>query len=311
MEYFSIYSFYRFTKIKNKKIIKKKLDIYLKNKLIKGTILLADEGINASIAGDEKILNEILIFIKKILNIRKINNKINYIDFLPFNKIKVRLKKEIVSLGLENLNISTSKASYISPSDWDKIIMDDNFKVIDVRNKYEIKIGNFTNTLNPNTENFREFPKKIKEFDFSKNDKIAMYCTGGIRCEKAAAFLFSSGFKNIYQLEGGILNYLEYKKQSNTPSTWKGDCFVFDDRVAVDKNLMIGKYSQCYGCRRPITEKEILSKYYLKGVFCPFCYKNKSKSKIARSQERQNQIEKAKKTKTFNPFLKIKKTYSL
>ena len=183
MKNLTIYSFYRFLEISNKKQIKKNLDSYLKFKVIRGTILLADEGINASISGDDEILEKTVKFIKRQLKIRKLDIKKNNTNFLPFNKMKVRLKKEIVSLGVGNFKSKNFQGKYIHPSGWDDIIFDKDTKVIDVRNMYEIKIGKFKNSINPLTNTFREFPKKINKLNLSKKDKIAMYCTGGIRCE--------------------------------------------------------------------------------------------------------------------------------
>ena len=309
MNSFLIYSFYRFKKINRLKKLKKDLDTHFKNKLVKGTILLANEGINATISGDQKTLDGALKYIKKKLKIRKLNLKINGTEFLPFNRMKVRLKKEIVSLGIKNLKFNNRKANYIHPSEWDKIILNKNIKVIDVRNTYEIKIGKFNNTINPITNTFRQFPDKIKNLNLSKEKTLAIYCTGGIRCEKASIHLNKIGYKNILQLEGGILNYLEYKKKFENTTTWSGDCFVFDDRVSVNKKLKKGRFNQCYGCRRPITKKDMRSNFYIKGVYCPYCYNRKSQDKIKSSLTRQDQIEKAKKNKTFSSFIKVGKDF--
>ena len=304
MNDFLIFSFYRFKYLANIEKIKKDFDCYFKNKIIRGTVLLADEGINASISADLKTLDEALSYIKRKLNIRKVNLKINNTQFIPFNRMRVRLKKEIVSLGIKKLK-TNYKSNYVDPSEWDKIILNKNIKVIDVRNTYEIEIGKFKNTINPKTNTFRQFPEKINNLNLSKKDTLAIYCTGGIRCEKASAYLNKKGFNNILQLNGGILNYLDFKKKSKELVTWTGDCFVFDDRVSVNKKLKKGKYNQCYGCRRPITKKDMDSDLYLKGAHCPYCFHKKSKKKIKSSLTRQSQIEKAKENKTFNPFIKI------
>ncbi len=223
--------------------------------------------------------------------------------------MKVRLKKEIVSLGIKNLKLNNRKANYIHPSEWDKIILNKNIKVIDVRNTYEIKIGKFKNTINPITSTFRQFPDKIKNLNLSKEETLAIYCTGGIRCEKASIHLNKIGYKNILQLEGGVLNYLEYKKKFENTRTWSGDCFVFDDRVSVNKKLKKGRFNQCYGCRRPITKKDMSSNFYIKGVYCPYCYNRKSQDKIKSSLTRQDQIEKAKENNTFSSFIKVGKDF--
>jgi len=289
---YNVYSFYRFLQIKDKTKVKYLLDQYFSEKNIKGTILLAHEGINGSIAGSKKDIEITIKIIKKLLKIRKLDLKINEVDFLPFNRIKVRLKKEIVSLGKGNINVQKLKGDLIEPSEWNLILEDKNTEVIDVRNSFEIKIGKFKHAVNPNTDSFREFPKMIKKMKLKKNKRIAMYCTGGIRCEKASSFLKMEGYKNVVQLSGGILNYLEYTKNENSNSLWNGECFVFDNRVAVNKCLKKGRYIQCYGCRRPLTKKETKSELYVKGVSCPYCFYERSDSQKKNSLMRQNQIEK-------------------
>ncbi len=306
MHSFELYSFYRFTKISNKIEVKKKLDQYLENKIVRGTILLADEGINASISGNKEDLIKIFKFIKKILNIRKINLKINNVDYLPFNRIKVRLKKEIVSLGLK-LTIENDKINnYIHPSKWDEFISKKDIKVLDIRNIYEIEIGKFKKSINPFTETFREFPNKLKKLNISKTDQIAIYCTGGIRCEKASHLLREKGFKKIFQLQGGILNYFAHKKNYKTKSLWSGDCFVFDERVSVNKYLESGNYIQCYGCRRPLNKDDLKSNKYVKGVSCQKCFYERSANQKKNSINRQTQIEKAEEQNLNHPFKKIK-----
>ena len=302
MKNLTIYSFYRFLEISNKKQIKKKLDSYFKFKVIRGTILLADEGINASISGDEETLEKTVKFIKRELKIRKLDIKKNNTNFLPFNKMKVRLKKEIVSLGVGNFKSKNFHGKYIHPSGWNDIIFDKNTKVIDVRNMYEINIGKFKNSINPLTNTFREFPKKINNLNLSKKDKIAMYCTGGIRCEKASTYLKKKGFKNIFQLKGGILNYLNNIKKKD--SLWKGECYVFDNRISLKHKLKPGTHSMCSGCRTPIAAKDKRSYKYEEGVSCPRCYDKLSNSQKIRFRMRQNQINLAKKVGRKHKFQK-------
>ncbi len=287
-----VYSFYRFLKIDNKEKIKLLFDHFFKNKHVKGTILLADEGINASISSTEDVLQDTMIFIKKILKIKKINLKINNSDFFPFNKFKVRLKKEIVSLGVNEIRLNKNCNNYILPATWDKFVSKKGVKLIDTRNIYEIKIGKFSGAINPKIKTFREFPSKVQNLGLKKNDMIAMYCTGGIRCEKASAFLKSKGFKNVYQLDGGIINYLQEYKCKIKNSQWSGECFVFDNRVTVNRKLNKGKYEQCYGCRNPITKKDMVSKKYKKGVYCPLCFDKRTEKQKKSSEDRQQQIEK-------------------
>ncbi len=302
---FYVFSFYRFIKINNKQHIKKLIDDYIKLKSIRGTILLANEGLNASISGKLYDLENTIIKLKRILKIRKLDVKINQVSFLPFNRIKVRLKKEIVSLGKGEIDVNKNTGKKISPSKWNNIIKMPEIKLIDTRNNYEIEIGKFNGAINPGTDNFREFPKKLKDLKIKKKDKIAIYCTGGIRCEKASAYLIKNGYKDIIQLDGGILNYLNYIKQNKEKSLWRGDCFVFDNRVSVNAKLLKGKYEQCYGCRHPISKKEMNSKFYKKGIYCPKCIKTRTQEQIKKSESRQIQIQLAKKNNMYSPYKKI------
>ncbi len=291
MSDFYIYSFYRFKYIKNKKTIKLKLEQFISNKVIRGTILIADEGINGSISGSNDDLMNTIRFIKKLLCIKKIELKINLVDFLPFNRMKIRLKREIVSLGKGAINVPQKSNKFIEPDKWDSLIKQKQIKLIDLRNTYEIDIGSFKSAINPNTKNFREFPNKFKEMNIGKDNIIAMYCTGGIRCEKAAGYLNKKGYKNIYQLKGGIINYLSQSRNKKIKSQWSGECFVFDKRVTINNSLGRGKYLQCYGCRRPISKKDTLSLKYKKGVCCPYCFNERSAEQKKRSLSRQRQIE--------------------
>ena len=300
-----IFSFYRFIKVNNKKIIKIKLDRFLKNKSVLGTVLLADEGINGTISGKEYELVLIINFIRKLLSIRKLEIKKNEVNFLPFNRLKIRLKKEIVTLGKGIFSDLNDKGKFVEPYKWNDFIKQKNLCLIDLRNNYEVKIGAFKDAVNPNTKNFRDFPSKFEKMSINKDITIAMYCTGGIRCEKASGYLNKIGYKNVYQLKGGILNYLSEVKKNNYRSSWNGECFVFDGRVTVNKNLKKGKYYQCYGCRMPITHNEKNSTLYIKGVQCPKCFNTRTTNQKARSATRQKQIDLAEKSKISHPFQKI------
>ncbi len=286
---FKIISFYRFVEIENKKNLKKHLDLFLKGKVIKGTVLISDEGINGSLAGFEREIFQALNYIKKIIRIRKVSVNTVETNILPFNRLKIRLKKEIISIGLKKLNLQNNK--YASSKDWNRILSEKNTKIIDVRNQYEIGVGKFKNSIDPKTENFREFPSKFKKMNIKKTDKIAMYCTGGIRCEKASAFLKSKGFKNVILLKGGIINYLKDFKKNHIDSKWVGECFVFDNRVTINNNLKKGSYTQCFGCRRPLTKKDTLSINYIKGVHCSYCINFRSSEQKKKSHNRQTYIE--------------------
>ena len=205
--------------------------------------------------------------------------------------MKVRLKKEIVSLGKPNIDVNSMTGKYIEVDKWNKLMSRKDIKIIDVRNPYEINVGKFEKSLNPSTNNFRQFPMNFKKMKIKKDDEIAMYCTGGIRCEKASAYLNKLGYKKVYQLKGGILNYLNHYKDDKKNNKWQGECFVFDNRVTVNKTLSKGKFSQCYGCRSPITKKDIKSKFYIKGVSCPHCFQKRTEKQKSRSYSRQRQIE--------------------
>ena len=302
---FLIYSFYRFTEINNIREVKTNLDLFFLKKGIKGTILLAKEGINASLSGTTVDLEKSIKHIKRLLNIRKLEIKIHSNDFLPFKKLKIKLKREIVNLAKGEIDIKKFEGKRINPSEWNKIIKNKNIKVLDVRNNYEIEIGKFKYSQKPNTDNFRDFPSSIKKLKINKNTKIAMYCTGGIRCEKASAYLKSNGYRNVMQLDGGILKYLEHAKNNKVRSLWQGECFVFDERVTVNKNLDLGRYYQCYGCRMPITKDDLNSIYYQKGVSCHHCYHIRSKKQKIRSLTRQKQIDKAEENQKNHSFKKI------
>ncbi len=305
MKSYYLITFYRFVKIKNIKKVKNKLDTYLKNKNIRGTILISNEGINGSLSGNINDVENTLKLIKINLKIRKLKSNANNVNFLPFNRMKVRLKKEIVSLGLNDINIKKINNNHVDADQWDKLISDKNTKLIDIRNKYEIEIGKFRGSINPQTNSFRDLPKRIKNMNIKKNQNIAIYCTGGIRCEKASILLKQNGYKNIFQLDGGILKYLENKKKSKKRSLWDGECFVFDNRITVNNNLQVGKYTQCYGCRHPLLYSETKLKSYIKGVSCIYCYNKRSESQKFNSSVRQSQINNAESKRIDHPFKKI------
>jgi len=299
-----IYTFYRFKNLIEIKSIKIKLDKYLKNKLILGTVLLAKEGVNGTISGTKKDLNEFIHFIRQNLKIRKLSIKISQNKFIPFYRLKIRLKKEIVTIGDKTIKPEKITGKHIDPKNWDKIIDNKKYMIIDTRNNYEVSIGSFKNAINPKTKSFREFPKFIEKLNIQKNQPIAMFCTGGIRCEKASSFLLKKGYKNVSQLDGGILNYLEVKKNDRINS-WEGECFVFDNRVAVNNKLGKGTYEQCYGCRHPINKRDMKLKSYKKGATCKYCIDLKTKTKIQSSNIRQRQIDIAEKRNEKHSFKKI------
>jgi len=261
---------------------------------IKGTLLLASEGINGTIAGSAESIDKLLNWLKADAHFTDLKYKISYDDVMPFYRTKVKLKKEIVTMGVEGIDPKKIVGTYIKPQDWNALISDPDVTLIDTRNDYEIKIGTFKNAINPKTESFREFPEYIKEnYEPEKQKKVAMFCTGGIRCEKSTAFLREQGFSEVYHLEGGILKYLEEVPEEE--SMWEGECFVFDNRVSVNHALEKGVYDQCHACRMPITEEEKKDARYETGVSCHHCFDKITESQRIRFAEREKQVLLAKK----------------
>ncbi len=264
-------SFYKFVKILNpidNKLIFKK---FLIDNKLKGSIIFSFEGINGSIAGKQSNIELLSNFLKKKFLFDEFDN-INecVVDFIPFKKAKIKIKKEVVPLN-ELFNDNKYKfQNRVEPEDWNKLILSNDVTVVDVRKSFESEIGTFEKAINPKINDFRKFPEYFEKLSSDKDKKIAMFCTGGIRCEKAASYLFKRGFKNVYQLKGGILNYLN--KISSKKSLWNGECFVFDERITVVNNSKIGNYLMCAGCRTPISKKDIQSPKYEKDVSCPKCF---------------------------------------
>jgi UPF0176 protein len=260
---------------------------------VRGTLLLAKEGINGTIAGSRQGIDRILDWLKSDPRFANLEAKESYVDTPPFYRTKVKLKKEIVTMGVEGIDPKDIVGTYVEPADWNALIADPEVLVLDTRNKYEVDIGSFENAINPETDSFRELPAYVeKHLDPVKHKKVAMFCTGGIRCEKSTAFLKRQGFNEVYHLKGGILKYLE--EVPETESKWRGECFVFDNRVTVNHQLEKGQYDQCHACRRPITEDDKQSPHYKKGVSCHHCYLSHSVQQRQRYQERERQIELAK-----------------
>lgn len=260
---------------------------------IKGTLLLADEGINGTVAGTRQAIDTLLAYLHRDPRFARLDVKESYAEGQPFYRMKVKLKKEIVTLGVPGIDPQQSVGTYVAPKDWNDLISDPDVTVIDTRNYYEYAIGTFQGAVNPKTDSFRDLPSFVAEnLDPEKNKKVAMFCTGGIRCEKSTAYLKQQGFSEVYHLEGGILKYLEEVPEAQ--SLWQGECFVFDNRVAVNHQLQKGRYDQCHGCRHPITEQDKQSEQYLEGVACPRCYDSQTEDQRARFLERQKQVALAK-----------------
>ncbi len=285
-----IAALYHFTALDDYRALKSPLLQLCESQGIKGSLLLAAEGINGTVSGNRNGIDALIEWFARDARFDGISLKEAYADEQPFYRMKVKLKKEIVTMGVPGVSPVRQVGTYVSPEKWNDIISDPEVLLIDTRNEYEVAVGKFANAVDPHTETFREFPDYVKQnIDSKKIKKVAMYCTGGIRCEKASSYMLSEGFDEVYHLQGGILKYLETVPQEQ--SLWQGECFVFDNRVTVNHALEPGSYSQCYGCRRPISEQEMQSPYYVKGVSCPHCYRQLSEEQKARFHERQRQIE--------------------
>jgi UPF0176 protein len=289
----TICALYKFTQLDDFEEIQGPLKLFLDSLNIRGTLLLAREGVNGTIAGDNDSIMKSLDYLQKDKRLVGLEYKFSYSEKPPFKRFKVKLKKEIVTLGVSDIDPTFSSGTYVKPADWNELINDPDVVLIDTRNNYEFEIGSFKGSINPNTETFREFPAYTKNnLEKYRDKKIAMFCTGGIRCEKSTAYLKSKGFENVFHLQGGILKYLEEVKEDE--SLWEGECFVFDDRVAVKHNLELGKYDQCHACRFPITEKDKEHPHYEKGTSCLRCYGTKNLSQVNRYREREKQVQLAK-----------------
>jgi len=284
---FYVQGFYKIKRITKCNQYKNVLKKFLLSEFVKGTIILSAEGINGTISGKKKNLNNCIKYIKNKFSITSFDSQnTSTSDFLPFYRAKVKVKKEVVPIGLK-LKVSEKKKSrYVDPNQWNKLISDKSVTLIDVRKPFEHKVGTFKGAVNPKIDSFREFPKYFNKL--KKNNNVAMFCTGGIRCEKASNFLKRKGFKNIFQLKGGVINYLN--KINIKKSLWKGECFVFDNRVSVKHKLSVGSYSMCRGCRMPISIQEKKSSKYKEGISCPYCYNKLTKSQKDRFSMRQKQI---------------------
>jgi len=236
---------------------------------IKGTILLAEEGINGTIAGSRQAIDIVLAWLKSDPRLADLNHQESVAEAPPFERMKVKLKREIVTLGKPEANPGVQVGTYVTPAEWNALIADPEVMVIDTRNDYEVSIGTFQRATNPQTTSFREFPDYVQQLDPTQHSKVAMFCTGGIRCEKASAYLLSQGFPQVYHLQGGILNYLEEVPKDE--SLWQGECFVFDDRVSITHGLEPGTYEMCRSCGHPISEADKAALDYEDGICCPHC----------------------------------------
>ena len=288
---FKVFGFYKFIKIKSLKRNKDFLQKFLTSNNIRGTIIIAKEGLNGTISGRVKDIDKTTKKLKSLFSFKQFDNSNeSKSKFQPFHKPKVKIKKEIVPMNLTSNSKDRNIQNHLEPKDWNKLIKNKDTHIIDTRKPFEYKVGTFKKSVNPNVTNFRDFPKYLNKLN--KNKPVAMFCTGGIRCEKTSVYLKKKGFKNIYQLNGGILNYLNKIKKNE--SLWKGECFVFDNRISLKHGLKLGSYSICSGCRMPISLKDKRSKKYEEGVSCPNCYDNLTETQKSRFRMRQSQIYKAK-----------------
>ena len=263
---------------------------------IKGTILLAREGINGTVAGAPEAIDALVTFLRAIPGCEELDVKYSHAREMPFYRMKVRLKKEIVTLGVDGIDPKREVGTYVQPEDWNALISDPDTVLIDTRNDYEVAIGTFEGAVDPRTKSFSEFPEWFRAHRdtlAAGKTKFAMFCTGGIRCEKSTAFLKAEGIDDVYHLEGGILRYLENIPEAE--SKWQGECFVFDERVSVKHGLQLGEMELCHACRRPISQADKMSAHFIEGVSCPACFAERSEADRARFAERQRQIALAKK----------------
>ena len=284
---------YKFVALPNYGSIRHPLLKIMTDNQVFGTLLLASEGINGTISGTRASIDTVLHWLAQQPGLDNIDTKESYDDNIPFYRTKVKLKKEIVTMGVEGIDPNQVVGTYVKPADWNALISDPDVLVVDTRNNYEVEIGTFKDAVNPNTTSFREFPAWATEnIEPDKTKKIAMFCTGGIRCEKSTAYMKEQGFDEVYHLEGGILKYLEEVPKEQT--LWQGECFVFDNRVAVDHNLKRGSYDQCHACRMPITEQEKTLDTYQEGLSCHHCFGTLTEEQKQRFSQRQKQMELAK-----------------
>ena len=284
---------YKFVALPNYGSIRHPLLKVMTDNNVYGTLLLASEGINGTISSTREGIDAVLSWLDQQPGLDNIDTKESWDTEIPFYRTKVKLKKEVVTMGVEGIDPKQVVGTYVKPEDWNDLISDPDVVLVDTRNDYEVEIGTFKGAINPQTTSFREFPQWAKDnLGASKNKKVAMFCTGGIRCEKSTAYMKEQGFDEVYHLQGGILKYLEQVPQEQT--LWQGECFVFDNRVAVDHDLKRGSYDQCHACRMPITEQEKTLETYTEGLSCHHCYGTVSDEQKQRFAQRQKQVQLAK-----------------
>jgi len=286
---FKVAALYRFARLDHYQSLQEPLAKLCCGLGIKGTLLLAAEGVNGTVAGSAAAIQQLVDFLNAEPAIAGMELKYSYASEMPFKRMKVRLKKEIVTMGVADIDPLQSVGTYVEPENWNALIAAPDTILIDTRNDYETAIGTFAGAVDPHTKTFREFPQWVEDHrDELEGKKIAMFCTGGIRCEKATAFVKGLGFEDVYHLKGGILKYLEDVPAEE--SRWEGECFVFDERVSVGHGLVEGEAELCHACRNPIAPEDKLSPLFEEGVSCPHCYHERTEADRARFAERQKQV---------------------
>lgn len=285
-----VIAFYKFVRLPDYADKQAPMLAYCQAQKIRGTILLALEGINGTISGSRQGIDAVLAYLRSDPRLQDLEVKESCAESAPFERMKVKLKREIVTLGQTQADPHQQVGTYVNPQNWNDIISDPEVLVLDTRNSYEVAIGTFQGALNPNTQSFREFPDYVRQnLDPQKHKKIAMFCTGGIRCEKASSYLLSQGFEQVYHLKGGILKYLE--EIPSQESLWQGECFVFDERIALKHGLELGEYDMCRSCGHPISDEDKLKAQYQEGVSCPHCFDTLTPEKRTRQMEKQRQLQ--------------------
>lgn len=286
----TVITFYRFVQVNSPERLQADLQSLLTSLAVRGTIIVAREGINGTVAGSEASIDEVKRWFAQDPRFQTMPLKESEADDLPFHRTRVKLKREIVTMGVDGIDPAALTGTYVKPENWNALVSDPDVLVIDTRNDYEVSIGTFEGAINPETKNFREFPAFARDLASTAKppSRVAMFCTGGIRCEKSTAYLKSLGVENVYHLEGGILRYLETVPEEQ--SLWRGECFVFDSRVTVDHQLQPGHYDQCHACRMPISEDDKTHPAFIPGVSCPHCEQQYSEADRARFQEREKQM---------------------
>lgn len=297
MQTIQVCALYKFVHLADYQALRAPLTKQMIHLGVRGTLLLAEEGINGTIAAAPEKIEQLLAWLSADARFTPLGTKFSTTDAMPFKRCKVKLKKEIVTMGIAGIDPNHSVGTYLDAQQWNTLIDDPEVLLIDCRNDYEVQVGSFENAVNPNTVSFREFPAYLeKTLDQNKQQKIAMFCTGGIRCEKSTAHLKAQGYENVFHLKGGVLQYLQ--DMPETQSKWQGECFVFDERVTVNHQLQRGQYDQCHACRMPITQADQQSEHYQKGVSCPHCFSQHTKAQKAGFAEREKQMQLAKKRGT-------------